>query len=50
VVAYNKEVTDVGVADGRVAPPLLAMFTDEGDASASLPSTTWASCGDCGSS
>jgi succinate dehydrogenase/fumarate reductase flavoprotein subunit len=29
VVAYNKEVEDAGVADGRVAPALLPMYTDE---------------------
>ncbi len=29
VAAYNKEVVDAGVADGRVAPALLPMYTDE---------------------
>ena len=29
VVAYNKEVEEAGVADGRVAPALLPMYTDE---------------------
>jgi hypothetical protein len=29
VVAYNKEVTDVGVADGRMSPMLIPMYTDE---------------------
>jgi succinate dehydrogenase / fumarate reductase flavoprotein subunit len=29
VVAYNKEVTEAGVADGRVSPMLIPMYTDE---------------------
>ncbi len=29
VAAYNKKVLDAGVADGRVAPALLPMYTDE---------------------
>jgi hypothetical protein len=29
VATYNKEVEDAGVADGRVAPALLPMYTDE---------------------
>ena len=29
VAAYNKEVIDAGVSDGRVAPALLPMYTDE---------------------
>ena len=29
VAAYNKEVEDAGVADGRVSPALLPMYTDE---------------------
>jgi succinate dehydrogenase/fumarate reductase flavoprotein subunit len=29
VAAYNKEVVEAGVADGRVAPALLPMYTDE---------------------
>lgn len=28
-VAYNKEVVEAGVADGRVAPALLPMSTDK---------------------